>query len=105
MKFLSFLLLVGLISCAHVNSVSQTSIPTQRSKVVTAKVERNIIFFFNFNNDYINDLTKQLIDQCEGGAVEGILTKDTNMTYFPIVFHKSVVEAKGYCIQNGKRRS
>ena len=113
MKKLSFVcLLMILASCAQVQSVSQTSIPRDRSHAVSAQVEKNIIFLMNFNNDYIDELTAKLKSQCQNGAVRGILTKDENITYFPIIFHKSVVTATGYCIQgaikskrNKKRRS
>ena len=101
MKFLLILLFVfAFSSCSHLSSVSQTSIPKDKSKIVTAKVDRNIIFFFNFNNDYIDNLTAQLIAQCPQGSVKGILTKDENITYFPIVFHKVVVTASGYCVED-----
>ncbi len=87
-----------LTSCAYVQSVSQTSIPRDRRNLVTAKVERNIIFMFNFDNNYIDTLTSDLQAQCPKGSVKGILTKDESITYFPIIFHKSVVTASGYCV-------
>lgn len=96
------LILIFTSSCAYVASVSQTSIPKDKSKMVEAKVTNNIIFLFNFNNDYIDDLTKQLMDQCPNGSVKGILTKDENITYFPIIFHRNVITAKGYCVSQGQ---
>lgn len=107
MKYISMLLLLSLFtSCAYVRSVSQTSIPKNKSKKVTAKVERNIIFLFNFSNEYLTDITQQLVDQCPSGSVKGILTKDEAITYFPIVWHKNVVTAEGYCVAaHGKRKS
>ena len=87
--FLMIYLMVFMASCAHVNSVSQTSIPRNKSKVVTASVERNIIFLMNFDNKYIDTLTEDLIRQCPRGSIKGILTKDETITYFPIVFQKS----------------
>lgn len=99
-------LLVGLIftvSCSHLSSVSQTSIPKDKSKVVEAKVENNIIFLFNFDNDYVDNLTKSLINQCPNGSVKGILTKDVNVTYFPLIFHKNIITAKGYCVSKKRR--
>lgn len=103
-NLLLFLSLVFILSsCSHVSSVSQTSIPKNKSKVVTAKVENGIIFLLNFNNDYLNDLTQKLIDQCPNGSVKGILTKDENITYFPIIYHKNIVTASGYCV-SGKTK-
>lgn len=104
MKFIttSFLILMTL-SCSHLNSVSQTSIPKDRSHIVEAKVENNIIFLLNFSNEYLDQITQKLMDQCPNGSVTGILTKDENITYFPIIFHKNIVTAKGYCIEETKK--
>lgn len=106
MKRLNLLLLLCLFnSCAYLKSVSQTSIPKYKNKIVTAKVEKNIIFLFNFSNDYLTGLTQQLINQCPNGSVKGILTKDESITYFPIIFHKNIVTATGYCVpKNTKKR-
>ena len=93
-----FLLLL-VTSCAQIRSVSQTSIPAKRSHIVTAEVKNNIFFLFNFRTDYVNDLTKQLRDKCENGRVEGILTKDVIITYFPIVYYKEHITAEGYCVK------
>ena len=91
------LLLLLTTSCAMVRSVSQTSIPKKRNKVVEAEVTNNIIFLFNFSTTYLNDLTEQLSAQCPNGKVQGILTNDTLITYFPIVFYKERITATGYC--------
>lgn len=105
MKFLNFILFLGLFSsCSHLSSVSQTSIPAKKGRVVEARVERNIIFLFNFNNDYVDALTQKLMDQCPRGSVKGILTKDEDIVYFPLVFHKNVVTAKGFCVETTKKR-
>jgi hypothetical protein len=105
---MKFLLLTSIllmsISCSHLSSVSQTSIPKDKSKVVEAKVERGIIFLFNFDNNYIDEITTKLMNQCPNGSVEGILTKDVNITYFPIIYHKNVITASGYCVENKRRR-
>lgn len=93
-----------LSSCAFLNSVSQTSIPKDRSKVVTASVTNNIIFLFNFSNDYLNQLTPKLMDQCPNGSVQGILTKDETFTYFPLVFSKVKVTATGYCVEKKSKK-
>lgn len=84
-------------SCAQVRSVSQTSIPAKRANVVTAEVKNNIFFLFNFRTDYVNDLTTQLKNKCENGRVEGILTKDVIITYFPIIYYQEHITAEGYC--------
>lgn len=98
MKLVSCLFILAFtVSCAHVRSVSQTSIPVKRSNPVTAEVKNNIFFFFNFRTDYVNDLTTQLMKKCPNGKVEGILTKDVYTTYFPIIYSQEHITAEGYC--------
>jgi hypothetical protein len=91
-------LMILTVSCAQVRSVSQTSIPTKRGNLIKAEVKNNIFFFFNFNTTYLNDLNAQLSSKCPKGSVEGILTKDVIVTYFPIIFSQEQISAEGYCV-------
>lgn len=91
-------------SCSQLRSISQTSIPRDKSKVVTAKVENGVILMLNFNNDYLDLLPQKLIDQCPNGSVKGILTKDENILYFPMIYHKNIVTATGYCVEPKVKR-
>ncbi len=97
MKFLIILTLFVTSSCTHLSSVSQTSIPAKKGKIVKAQVEKNIIFLFNFSNSYVDAINEQLAAKCPNGKVSGILTKHESITYFPIVFHKQKVIAEGFC--------
>jgi len=97
MKYILILSMFILSSCTHMASVSQTSIPAKKGNVVKAEVKNNIIFFFNFSNDYVNEINEKLIAQCPNGSVKGILTKHENITYFPIIFHQIKISAEGYC--------
>lgn len=94
---ISILISIFITSCANVRSISQTSIPAKKGKVVKAEVKKNIFFFFNFNNDYVDNLSKQLVSQCPKGSVKGILTKDVVVTYFPIIYRQERMTAEGYC--------
>lgn len=89
-----FLVLSG---CATVQSVSLTQIPSDRENVITASVEKFIFLGFNFNNDYVENIEKDLRDQCQGGEVKGILTKDEIIRYF--LAHTRKITATGYCIK------
>ncbi len=84
-----------LSSCASVNSVSLTPIPSQRSKVVQSQVSKTIFLGFNFDNDFIDPLVEDLKRKCPNGIVSGILTKDE--TYAYVIVFKKVVTATGYC--------
>lgn len=97
--FISILCLTLFVSCAQVRSVSQTSIPVNKSNPVSAKVTNNVFLFLNFSTNYLDDLTSQLQKSCPNARVEGILTKDVVTTYFPIIFHQEVVTAEGFCVK------
>ncbi|MBC7658192.1 MAG: hypothetical protein H7249_00635 [Chitinophagaceae bacterium] len=97
--------LTALTACHSINSVSLTQIPQQRNKKVTAEVSKFIFLGLNFDNDYVDGLVGKLKDQCAGGQVKGILTKDEVINYFFMIFHTRAVTATGYCVQDGTRKS
>jgi len=97
MKVLILISMLFTVSCTHLSSVSQTSIPAKKGKVVKAEVDNNIFFFFNFSNSYLDAINEKLALQCENGKISGILTKHESITYFPIIYHKTRVTAQGYC--------
>lgn len=87
--------------CVHLNSVSQTQIPADRSHKVTAEASRFIIFFLNFDNDYVDTMNDSLRKTCQGGKVTGILTKDETVNYFLGLVMKRHVVAEGFCEKAG----
>lgn len=89
------LLASGLVGCAHVNSVSLTPIPANRTHKVSAETSRWIVLGFNFDNDYIDSLVEDLKRDCPNGVVSGILTKDETIAYL-LVFKKHVA-VTGFC--------
>lgn len=90
-------------SCVHLNSVSQTQIPADRSHKVTAENSRLIIFFLNFDNDYVDAMTESLRKTCPGGKITGILTKDETVNYFLGLVMKRRVVAEGFCEKGGTK--
>ena len=92
-------LLILSSGCTHLSSVSTSSIPKNRGKKVQSTAERFIFFAFNFNNDYVDEMTEDLANQCPKGKVKGILSKHESITYFPLVAHKIRVSAEGYCVR------
>ena len=86
-----------LSSCASVQSISLTQIPVERQKKVVASVDKFIILGFNFNNDYVDPLVDKLKEQCPGGQVKGILTKDEVVSY--MLAHTRKITASGYCVK------
>lgn len=85
--------------CASLNSVSMTSYPKDRSKPVQAKVSKTVFLAFNFNNDFVMDLTQELQSQCPNGKVTGITTKYETYWYF--IVHRMDVTSQGFCLNKG----
>ena len=100
MKFIFNLMAIFIFSgCTHLSSVSTSSLPKNRGKKVSATKEKFIFFAFNFSNDYVDDLVKDLAGKCPKGKVKGILTKHESIVYFPLIAHKVRVSAQGFCVR------
>lgn len=98
---LSSLLITSLTGCAYLNSVSLTQVPASRNREVKAQASRFIFFGFNFNNDYVDEAVADLANQCGGGKISGILTKDETIMYFSVFAMSRVITATGYCEKAG----
>jgi len=98
---LFLVLTFGTTGCVHLDSVSTSSVPADRSKPVEAEASRFLFLLFNFNNDYVDTMSRDLARQCPAGRVEGILTKQEWVTYFPLFAHRIRVTASGYCLKDG----
>ena len=102
-RFLSFVSLAPLFAlttaCTSLQSVSVTQIPSDRSRPVRAEVSNTALFGIHFDNDFVDELTPDLVKQCPRGRVTGILTKHENTSYV-IVATRRVI-ATGYCVYDG----
>ena len=92
-------LALALSGCVHLQSVSTTSLPVERSKPVEVKAQKFLFLLINMNNKYVDQLVEDLARQCPHGSVEGILTKQEAIMYFPLIAHASRVTATGYCVE------
>lgn len=84
-------------ACMHLESVSLTSLPQNRSALVQAKEGQLVFLGLSENSDFVDDVARTLAAQCLGGRIQGILTKFYTTTYVPWLLTKRTVEAKGYC--------
>jgi len=84
--------------CVSLQSISLTPIPAKRTNQVSATTSKTVFLGFNFDNDYVDNLTDQLRAKCQDGYVKGILTKD-EVTSYLIVF-KRTITATGYCLKS-----
>ena len=94
------LLALGLLSsCTSLQTLSLTSIPAKRDKAVKTEASKIIFLGFNFDNDFVDEMTTDLKRQCPNGVVSGVLTKDEVVDYFLMIVWKHRVTATGYCVQ------
>lgn len=99
---ISLLLFTALTACTHLASVSTTPVPKERDRQVKAEGYRFVFLLLNFNNNFVDDMVQDLARQCPDGKVQGILTKQENITYFPLFAHAYRVTAQGYCVTSSK---
>lgn len=93
------MLLIPLLSgCAHLASVSVTSVPPQAGTEVSTVVESPLIVMgFRSDHHYVDDVVRELKRQCEGGTVTALLTKH-EVIHWPFV-SKHRITASGKCIR------
>ena len=87
-----------LCACVHLNSLSMTQIPADRTHQITASTDSWNLLGIAFSNDFVDQAIFDLKSQCSGGRVEGILTKHQTTAYF-LMFKREVI-ATGYCKQS-----
>lgn len=88
------------IGCASLKSVSFTQMPKDRSHPVSASSESWGFLALFSSNDFVDELSNRLKEQCPDGRVTGIFTKHENYNYFVVL--KRVVRATGYCESGAK---
>ena len=88
-----------LTGCVHLESVSTTSVPEDRTRVVEVEASRFVFMYLNFDNDYVSELSEGLAKDCPKGRVEGVLTKFESITWFPAFAHTMRITATGYCVE------
>lgn len=105
MKFITtaFSAIILMSGCASLNSVSLTSIPAKKGRPVVAQTSKLIFLGFNFDNDFVAEIQRQLQAQCRDGEVRGILTKDEVINYFLVWKHQ--ITAEGQCLIDRKTAS
>ena len=95
---LLFVLLMALQGCAHLASVSVTSVPpTPGTEIKTVVESPLIVMGFRAEHEYVDEVVKDLKKQCSGGLITGILTKH-EVIYWPLV-RKHRITATGKCIR------
>lgn len=89
-----------LCGCVSLKSVSLSSIPKNRSNPIEAEVSRFVFLGLSFENNFVNELTDDLKNQCQGGIVTGVLTK--HETKFWLIGHTDRVVANAFCDKSSK---
>ena len=95
-RVLPLLVLPLLSACTALQSVSVTQIPTDRSRPVRAEVTNTALLGIHFDNDFLEDLTPDLLRQCPHGRITGILTKQESSLYVVVATRRVI--ATGFCV-------
>ncbi|HNI26008.1 MAG TPA: hypothetical protein PLJ29_06590 [Leptospiraceae bacterium] len=103
-KKIKFTIIIGMIlfsaiGCVQLQSVTINSQPSpeERKTKISAESDKLVFLAFNFNNDFLEETPKKLLDQCKDGKIRGIISKFETVHYF--IFIRYVVKASGYCIK------
>ncbi len=100
LQIMLYLVLFGLSGCVSLKSVSLSSIPKNRSNPIEAEVSRFVFLGLSFENNFVNEITDELKDQCQGGVVSGVLTK--HETKFWLIGHTDRLIANAFCDKSAK---
>lgn len=87
---------VALSACASLGSVSVTQIPTDRSHPIAAESHDWTVFGLAGDNDYADEVPKQLSQQCPRGKITGLLTKSESKLW--VFVSRRRVTARGFCV-------
>lgn len=87
--------LLTLSGCVNLNSLSMTQVPEARSNLISASAHDWNFLGFVFDNDFVDEAVSELKQKCEGGKLQGVLTKHQTTAYL-LVFKREVI-ASGYC--------
>ncbi|WP_430461403.1 hypothetical protein ACQUQU_01085 [Thalassolituus sp. LLYu03] len=89
-----------LTGCVSLNSVSQTAIPADRNKQVSADSSQWSLLGIAFSNGFVNVAVDDLKAQCPDGKVQGILTKFDSVFFFPVLVRR--VNVEGFCLSGSE---
>lgn len=102
-KIIGKMILLGVIlftlRCVQLQSIAINSqpAPEERVKKIIAQADKLFFLGFNFDNDFLEEAPKKLLEQCPDGKIKGIVSKFETVHYF--FFTKFVVKASGYCVK------
>lgn len=82
---------------AHVSDFSPTFSSYNKGELVKAKGEQFVVLGMVGNTNYVEDAYAQLLNNCEGGAIQGITTLySTSHGFFSWT---NFVELQGLCLK------
>lgn len=90
--------IAALSACASLGSVSVTQIPADRSHPIQAESHDWTVFGIAGDNDFADDVPKQLNQQCPRGKVTGLITKSESKLW--VFVSRRRVTAHGFCVND-----
>lgn len=88
--------LLVLSGCASLGSVSVTQVPADRSRPISAESHDWTVFGIAGDNDYADEVPRQLFAQCPRGKVTGVLTKSESKLW--VFVSRRRVTAHAFCV-------
>lgn len=82
-------------ACAHLNSVSMTQVPQNRSTPIEAEGSTWAILGIYFSNSFVDEAIDGLKSKCPNGKISGVYTKYTGRWY--LLWTTRNVTAKAFC--------
>jgi hypothetical protein len=89
-------LLLAQGGCTTLKSFSLTQVPADRSHRIEASASSGGLFGIFFSNDFVDELTADLTQQCPNGRVTGVLTKQESTLY--VIWVSRKLTATAYCL-------
>jgi hypothetical protein len=82
--------------CTTLKSFSLTQVPADRSHRIEATASSGGLFGIFFSNEFVDELTADLVQQCPTGRVTGVLTKQESTLY--VIWVSRKLTATAYCV-------
>ncbi len=92
-------MLQGCMTVASI-SVSQIPVAAARKHKISASASNVTVLLIPFGSSFPERARGDLLSQCQGGKIEGLLSKHQVTDYFLGLFFVNEVVMEGYCLHN-----
>ncbi len=94
-KIAMLILMAFMPACAHMNSVSMSQVPQNRSMPIESEGSTWAILGIYFSNSFVDEAIDGLKSKCPNGKISGVYTKYYGRWY--LLWTTRTVTAKAFC--------